>query len=382
MALPSLQAIQERKVVQWGLAYLAGAWLVLQVVVALGSVYGWPLWLLRAIPVLLVAGLFVAVVLAWFHGEKGHQRITGVELGLLAVVLGLAGVGVAVFAPSGEASPAETEHLSDADLEDLGDKQALELAYEWGLGGNMTASMSVLDRLIGRAESDSAKMAYLATGASLLSKDGRRDEAVAWMLRIMDIDPVSLTLTSDAGSEITDGYLEAMRRHYATNTRPSPVSSVAVLPQGAYMVGFPDSLSESRTSLADGIPSILEIELADALASMGISVLARGNLDTLELGPLPIQEVSVGLPGSDWLWVDERSMPIGWMRASHYVLCYCTYLGDPFERGGVGSMTCSARLISTEGSGVQASAQSPGDLKNWSDIVSNLSSSLVSQLSK
>jgi hypothetical protein len=46
----------------------------------------------RVYPVALVTvlwGLAAAVVVAWFHGEKGRQRVGGVELALLAgVVLG------------------------------------------------------------------------------------------------------------------------------------------------------------------------------------------------------------------------------------------------------------------------------------------------------
>ena len=103
MPVPSLGDIKERKIVQWGLAYLAGAWLVLQVVVALGGVYGWPGWLLRAVPVVLVAGFFGALVVAWYHGEQGRQRVGGVELGILAVLLGLAGLGVAIVGPEGDA---------------------------------------------------------------------------------------------------------------------------------------------------------------------------------------------------------------------------------------------------------------------------------------
>lgn len=379
MALPAFQKIKERKVVQWGIAYLAGAWLVLQVVVALGGVYGWPSWLLRATPVLLGAGLFGALVLAWFHGEKGHQRVTGIEIGLLGSVLALAGIGVAVLAPSGDPASG-SEAVDIEDLDRMTEEQALELAYDWGIGGNMDASMTVLDHLIDRAESDSLRMTYLATGASLLSREKRQDEAVSWMLRLLAIDPVSLTLASDAGPEITRGYLEALRRHYASTAGHGRVRSIAMLPQSAYMVGFPDSLSDARAGLADGIPAFLQIQLADALETLEIPVLERAALDSLYHGPIPIQNVRVGLPGSDWLWVDERAMPGGFTRASHYVLCYCTYLGEPFESGGVASMTCSALLLSTEGTGIRASAQSRGDLTGWSDFAEALSSRLAGQI--
>ena len=99
----ALKRIRERKLVQWGVTYLAGAWLMLQVLHTFGSLYAWPAAVLRAIPVVLGAGFFMALVLAWYHGERGDQRVTGTELGILALLLFLAGAGaVAVGARAGE----------------------------------------------------------------------------------------------------------------------------------------------------------------------------------------------------------------------------------------------------------------------------------------
>ena len=102
MPLPSFDQIKERKLFQWGLAYLAGAWLVLQVVAVLGATYEWPGGLLRAVPVVLAAGFFVALVVAWYHGERGEQKVSGMEASILAVLLGLAGLGVMLVSGGGE----------------------------------------------------------------------------------------------------------------------------------------------------------------------------------------------------------------------------------------------------------------------------------------
>lgn len=90
----TLAKIKERKIVQWALAYLAGAWLVLQVVDVLGGMYEWPPELFRAVPVVLAVGFIAALVLAWYHGERGAQKVSGVELGILASLLAIAGLGV------------------------------------------------------------------------------------------------------------------------------------------------------------------------------------------------------------------------------------------------------------------------------------------------
>ncbi len=43
-----LQRLKERKLVQWALAYLAGAWVVLQVLDLLGQNFAWPSTIVRS----------------------------------------------------------------------------------------------------------------------------------------------------------------------------------------------------------------------------------------------------------------------------------------------------------------------------------------------
>jgi adenylate cyclase len=92
---PTLLRLRERKVVQWALAYLAGAWVLLQLTSMLGGMYDLPRTLVRAVPVLLAVGFLAALVLAWYHGEKGRQRVSGPELLMLGALLLIAGAAVA-----------------------------------------------------------------------------------------------------------------------------------------------------------------------------------------------------------------------------------------------------------------------------------------------
>lgn len=92
-----LRRLRQRKLVQWALAYLTGAWLVLQLFGAVRESFGWSPALGRVLIALLVMGLFVALVLAWYHGEQGHQRVSGPELLMLAALFVIAG-GVASLA--------------------------------------------------------------------------------------------------------------------------------------------------------------------------------------------------------------------------------------------------------------------------------------------
>jgi TolB-like protein/tetratricopeptide (TPR) repeat protein len=96
-----LQRLKERKLVQWALAYLAGAFVAFQAVEVMAEPWGISPALQRVIHVLLLFGLLVTLVLAWYHGEKGQQRATGTELLLLTGVLLLAAIALPCVAHRG-----------------------------------------------------------------------------------------------------------------------------------------------------------------------------------------------------------------------------------------------------------------------------------------
>jgi TolB-like protein/Flp pilus assembly protein TadD len=85
--------LSRRKVVQWGLAYAAGGWVLLQVLGFAADAFAWPSATKQVAMLLLLVGLPIVLVLAWYHGDRGEQRVTGVELALL-VVLVLVGAGI------------------------------------------------------------------------------------------------------------------------------------------------------------------------------------------------------------------------------------------------------------------------------------------------
>ena len=86
-----LQRLKERKLVQWALAYAAGAWLVLQVLSLVAGTYEWPPLAMRAAVGAVGVGFPVALVLAWYHGERGAQRVSGTELAILTLLLAVGG---------------------------------------------------------------------------------------------------------------------------------------------------------------------------------------------------------------------------------------------------------------------------------------------------
>ena len=86
-----LQRLKQRKLVQWALAYVAAGFAFLQGIDIVSSRFGWPEQTMRVVILALSVGLFVTVVLAWYHGERGAQQVSGTELLILATLLGLGG---------------------------------------------------------------------------------------------------------------------------------------------------------------------------------------------------------------------------------------------------------------------------------------------------
>jgi TolB-like protein/Flp pilus assembly protein TadD len=79
--------LQKRKLVQWGLLYVGIAWGLLQGIGFIADAFAWPA-LVKATATLILANLLpVVLVLAWYHGEHGSQRVAPVELAWLALIV-------------------------------------------------------------------------------------------------------------------------------------------------------------------------------------------------------------------------------------------------------------------------------------------------------
>jgi hypothetical protein len=77
--------LKERKLVQWTAGYIAMAWVMLQLMDVLSETWGWPRVAQQAVSLLLGYGILPALVVAWFHGEKGRQEICAMEATIVAV---------------------------------------------------------------------------------------------------------------------------------------------------------------------------------------------------------------------------------------------------------------------------------------------------------
>lgn len=82
-----LSRLRERRLARWLLAYLAMAWMVLQITDALREIWNWPIGLPQGITLALGLGVLPAAVVAWYHGEKGRQRVCVCEVAVIATLI-------------------------------------------------------------------------------------------------------------------------------------------------------------------------------------------------------------------------------------------------------------------------------------------------------
>jgi TolB-like protein len=95
--------LRRRKVVQWGVAYAAGAWLLMQVLEYFSGTFDWPRQIQQLSTLALLLGLPIVLVLAWYHGDRGQQRITTPEFAILTLLLLLGGGAFWYYQRTGEA---------------------------------------------------------------------------------------------------------------------------------------------------------------------------------------------------------------------------------------------------------------------------------------
>lgn len=104
------ERLKRRKLATWTAAYVTTAAALFGTLETIGDVFAWPAGIMRAVFFLLAAGLVVTVMLAWFHGERGRQRIKAGEAALLGAValLGIGGATSSLLDSRATADPRST----------------------------------------------------------------------------------------------------------------------------------------------------------------------------------------------------------------------------------------------------------------------------------
>lgn len=101
-SLPAIwRRIKHHKVMHWTLAYAAAAYTLLHGVEMLSEAQEWPHAIVRVLSLTLVLGVPVVITLAWYHGAKGLQRVSGPELVIITILLFIAGTALWRFSGSG-----------------------------------------------------------------------------------------------------------------------------------------------------------------------------------------------------------------------------------------------------------------------------------------
>ncbi len=102
--LPALNVwdrIKRHKVAQWTLAYGAAAYTLLHGMEMVSDALEWPHLAVRVLTLLLFIGVPLVATLAWYHGHRAQQRISGPELAIITVLLLIAGTALWRFARPG-----------------------------------------------------------------------------------------------------------------------------------------------------------------------------------------------------------------------------------------------------------------------------------------
>ncbi|TAM24818.1 MAG: tetratricopeptide repeat protein [Rhodanobacter sp.] len=84
--------LKAHKLVQWTLGYVAVSFALLPVLDIVAERFGWSQTAVRCLIIAMTSGLFVTLVIAWYHGERGEQRVTRTEHAILATLVVLSGL--------------------------------------------------------------------------------------------------------------------------------------------------------------------------------------------------------------------------------------------------------------------------------------------------
>ncbi len=134
--------LRKRHLVEIALVYLGAGWLFVEMADFVVNEYGFSRKVLDTVVLLAMLGFPAFLVIGWFHGEKGHQRVQRGEAWLLATLGVLAAVGtyriataeqaVMGTAQPGAVAPATTPDarlVSGGDVPDLGRRSLAVLPF-------------------------------------------------------------------------------------------------------------------------------------------------------------------------------------------------------------------------------------------------------------
>ncbi len=176
--------LRKRHILEIALIYLGAGWLCVEIADFIVGNYGFSRKILDTVVLLAILGFPAFVIIGWFHGERGQQRVKRVEVWLLLTLAVLGGIGTYRIAtaesPTEMSDSAATPAPADAD--GVARLASGEPAADLGRG-----SLAVLPFRNNLADSS---LAWLGTGlADLLTTNfaQRRDLEVVGRQRLYDL---------------------------------------------------------------------------------------------------------------------------------------------------------------------------------------------------
>jgi len=110
--------VRTHKIIQWGVAYLGAALALAQGAQLVGDAFQWSDAVARDLMIALIAGLPVALTLAWYHGHRGLRSVSAGELGIISALILIGAVFFTVsLRPSDGAGTREPESADASDAQ-------------------------------------------------------------------------------------------------------------------------------------------------------------------------------------------------------------------------------------------------------------------------
>ena len=190
--------IKQRRITQIIVAYLAGGWMMLAVVDQVVDREVLPSVVYEVALTLYLFGIAAAVVIGWYHGEKGEQKAAPVELFVLAIItLGALGTSIQVVR-----SALQEDTLADALAASGLDLRSIGVLYFEDVSGDGSAGV-IAEGITEGLISTLSQVQEL----DVVSRNGARqvrslDVGIDSIARILDVGTVVDGSVDQEGDEI------------------------------------------------------------------------------------------------------------------------------------------------------------------------------------
>lgn len=261
-----ISTLYRKRVFQIAIVYVGVAWAGLEMTDFAISNYDLSRKLLDVAVFLLIMGLPAVLIIGWYHGEKGHQSVTGTEMSLLLTLFVMAAVGTYQIATAEEMPSSGSTTADQTPAE--GSEAPVRLASRAGdLGANSIAVFAFQNK----ADQDSLDWLGPAL-ADMLTTNLAQLESV----RVVSRERL-LELLGDAGLD-DSGQIPPVRAHEIAES-----SGARLMIRGSLLATEGELVVDAQ---------LIELEEGTVLAAER----ARGS-DVFALADEVSEKLSAALPG-------------------------------------------------------------------------------------